>query len=55
MSLPTSGFVESNAASLWSDIDAADYEDDSYAEVENDTDWNSDTDGDLNVGVPKIF
>ena len=41
-------FVESNAESLGSDID----EDDSYAEAENDTDCNSDTDGDLNAGVP---
>ena len=48
MSYFTSVFVESNAVSLGSDIDAAD-EDDSYAEAENDSDCNSDTDGDLNA------
>ena len=55
MSLFTSVFVESHAESLGSDIDAADDEDDSYAEAENDTDCNSDTDGDLNAGVPQYF
>ena len=54
MSLFTSVFVESNAESLGSDIDAADDEDDSYAEAENDTDCNSDTDGDHNAGVPLV-
>ena len=53
MSLFISVFVESNAESLGSDIDAADDEVDSYAEAENDTDCNSDTDGDLNAGVPQ--
>eukprot|EP00731_Ephydatia_muelleri_P025839 Em0017g922a len=48
-------FVESNAGSLGCDIDAADDEDDSYAEAENDTDCNSDTDGDHNAGVPQDF
>ncbi|KAL5486450.1 hypothetical protein EMCRGX_G018927 [Ephydatia muelleri] len=48
-------FVESNAESLGSDIDAADDEDDSYAEAENDADCKSDTDGDLNAGVPQDF
>ena len=48
MSLLTSVFVESNAESLGSDIDVADDEDDSYAEAENDTDCNSDTNSDLN-------
>eukprot|EP00731_Ephydatia_muelleri_P019633 Em0012g458a len=46
---------ESNAESLGSDIDAAGDEDDSYAEAENDTDCNSDTDGDLNAGVPQDY
>ncbi|KAL5502919.1 hypothetical protein EMCRGX_G009777 [Ephydatia muelleri] len=46
---------ESNAGSLGCDIDAADDEDDSYAEAENDTDCNSDTDGDHNAGVPQDF
>ncbi|KAL5494242.1 hypothetical protein EMCRGX_G015533 [Ephydatia muelleri] len=46
---------ESNAESLGCDIDAADDEDDSYAEAENDTDCNSGTDGDLNAGVPQDF
>ena len=55
MSLFISVFVESNAESLGSDIDAADDEVDSYAEAENDTDCNSDTDGDLNAGVPQDF
>ena len=50
MSLFTSVFVESNAESLGSDIDAADAEDDHYAEADNDADCNSDTDGDLNAG-----
>ena len=40
---------------MGSNIDAADDEDDSYAEVENDTGCESDTDGDLNVGVPQDF
>ena len=40
--------VESSAESLGSDIDAADDEDDSYAEAENDTDCNSDNNSDLN-------
>ena len=31
------------------------HEDESYAEAENDTDCNSDTDGDLNSGVPQDF
>eukprot|EP00731_Ephydatia_muelleri_P038456 Em0768g1a len=47
--------VESNAESLGCDIDAADDEDDSYAEAENDTDCNSDTDGDHNAGVSQDF
>ena len=55
MSLFISVFVESNAGSLGCDIDAADDEDDSYAEAENDTDCNSDTDGDHNAGVPQDF
>ena len=55
MSLFTSVFVESNAESLGSDIDAADDENDSNAEAENDADCNSDTDGDLNAGVPQDF
>ena len=55
MSLFISVFVESNAESLGCDIDAADDEDDSYAEAENYTDCNSDTDGDLNAGVPQDF
>ena len=38
MSLFNSAIVETNAESLGSDIDAADDEDDSYAEAENDTD-----------------
>ena len=38
MSLFISVFIESNAESLGSDIDAADDEDDSYAKAENDTD-----------------
>ncbi|KAL5505947.1 hypothetical protein EMCRGX_G007497 [Ephydatia muelleri] len=46
---------ESNAESLGCDIDAADDEDDSYAEAENDTDCNSDTDGDHNAGVSQDF
>ena len=54
MSLFTSVFVESNVESLGSDIDAADDEDDSYAEAENDADCKSDTDGDLNAGVPLV-
>ena len=47
-------FVESSAESLGSDIDAADDEDDSYAEAENYIDCNSDIDGDLNAGVPLV-
>eukprot|EP00731_Ephydatia_muelleri_P001961 Em0001g1961a len=39
----------SNAEGLGSDFDAADDEDDSYAEAENDADCNSDTYGDLNA------
>ena len=54
MSLFISAIVETNAESLGSDIDTADDEDDSYAEAENDTDCNSDTDGDLNAGVPLV-
>ena len=54
MSLFISAIVETNAESLGSDIDAADDEDDSYAEAENSTDCNSDTDGDLNAGVPLV-
>ena len=46
-------FVESNAESLGSDIDAADDEEDSYAEAENDTDYNSDSD--LNAGILQDF
>ncbi|KAL5487020.1 hypothetical protein EMCRGX_G019574 [Ephydatia muelleri] len=46
---------ESNAESLGCDIDAADDEDDSYAEAENDTDCNSDTDGDHNAGASQDF
>ena len=52
MSLFTS---ESHAESLESDIDAADDEDDSYAEAENDTDCNSDTDGISMLVFPNIF
>ena len=55
MSLFISVFVESNAGSLGSDIDAADDEDDSYAEAENDADCNSDTDGDHNAGASQDF
>ena len=40
---------------MGSDIDAPDDEDDSYAELENNTDCNGDTDGDLNAGVPQDF
>ncbi|KAL5467183.1 hypothetical protein EMCRGX_G031377 [Ephydatia muelleri] len=45
---------ESNAESLGSDIDAADDENDSYAEAENDIDCNSDTDENQDIASSHV-